>query len=375
MALSLSLCMIVRNEEHNLERCLRSVQGVVDEIIIVDTGSTDRTPEIAARYGAKVFHHVWQDDFALARNASLKQAAGDWILALDADEELAPDTQARLRSVLSATTADGLLVCQRNFFSAKALASYGDVNYVRLFRNRPGVGYELALHEQITPSILRQNGRLETSDLVIWHYGYTQPVVQGQEGRFQRNIRVLEQELARSPQSAFLCASLGLVYHQVKQAALAEAYLRRALELGAEALPAEMLAEILFTRAQIGRQNGQLPLAIQCAQASVDLGGPGMLNALNFLAQAHWQSGEQALQAAQQAMPAQAVSADEALAQRQAGQTHLQQARLAFERAHEAFSRLRQHPLLNPAAAPEVDEALDHCRALVRSMAACLWAA
>lgn len=366
----LSLCMIAKNEAKNLPRCLASVAGVVDEIILVDTGSTDETVKLATACGAKVFHHIWQDDFALARNASLASATGDWILVLDADEELEPSSKARLRSALSATTAAGLSVCQRNFFSAKALATYGDVIFVRLFRNLPGLGYELALHEQIEPSILRQNGRIEPSDLVIWHYGYTQPVVQGQENRFRRNIRVLEKELSRSPQNAFLCASLGLVYYQVKETALAETYLQRVQALGAEALPTELLAEVFLTRALIARKNDDLPLATELAQASVDLGGPGALNALNFLAQAHWQAGELALAAAQQSVRAAPRSAGESLAQMQAGRAHLARARLAFGRAYEAFSRLRHHPQLNPAAAGEVDETLGRCQTLLASAAA-----
>src|SRR5690348_3827247 len=85
---TISLCMIVKNEEKYLERCLKSVEGVVDEIIIVDTGSTDQTTEIAEKFGAKILRYQWNDDFSSARNYSLKNAKCDWILILDADEEL-----------------------------------------------------------------------------------------------------------------------------------------------------------------------------------------------------------------------------------------------------------------------------------------------
>ena len=132
----LSLCMIAKNEEKYLGRCLASVRGVVDEIILVDTGSTDRTAEIAQSFGARVGHHAWQDDFSEARNASLELATGDWILALDADEELAPASRERLRPVVEMTEAEGVLICLRSFFPPTALCQYMDVQWVRLFRHR-----------------------------------------------------------------------------------------------------------------------------------------------------------------------------------------------------------------------------------------------
>ena len=94
-----SLTVIVRNEEANLPTCLDSVDGLVHEIIVVDTGSTDRTKEIAARYGAKVFDFAWRDDFAAARNESLRHATGDWIFWLDADDSIDRENRDRLRSL------------------------------------------------------------------------------------------------------------------------------------------------------------------------------------------------------------------------------------------------------------------------------------
>ena len=96
---TVSLCMIVKDEEENLARCLDSVRDFVDEIIIVDTGSTDRTIDIAERYGARVFYHPWEGSFSKARNYSLKYATCDWILILDADEELNNDDTSRLKEI------------------------------------------------------------------------------------------------------------------------------------------------------------------------------------------------------------------------------------------------------------------------------------
>ena len=93
----LSVCMIVRDEERNLPRCLKSVKSIADEIIVVDTGSQDNTVLVAKELGADVYYFEWCDDFAAARNESLKHATGDWIFQIDADEELLPDSVSVLR--------------------------------------------------------------------------------------------------------------------------------------------------------------------------------------------------------------------------------------------------------------------------------------
>ena len=100
-----SLTMIVRNEEENLPRCLESVQGLFDEIIVVDTGSTDRTKEIAAGFGARVFDFAWIDDFSAARNVALDHASGDYALWLDADDVIEPSQKEKLRELLQLGTS------------------------------------------------------------------------------------------------------------------------------------------------------------------------------------------------------------------------------------------------------------------------------
>lgn len=99
----LSAAMILKNEERRLPACLESVRGIVDEIVVVDTGSTDRTCEIAAAHGARIFHHPWQGDFSLHRNQSLDYATGDWVLIIDGDEVLSP---GNLRPLLEAVHGD-----------------------------------------------------------------------------------------------------------------------------------------------------------------------------------------------------------------------------------------------------------------------------
>src|SRR5207237_2451906 len=96
-----SLCMIVKNEEHNLADCLASVADLVDEVIIIDTGSTDRTKDIAAGFGARVFDFPWVDSFAAARNESLRHATGDWVFWMDGDDRLDPANRTKLQALFA----------------------------------------------------------------------------------------------------------------------------------------------------------------------------------------------------------------------------------------------------------------------------------
>ena len=116
MRMRVSLCMIARNEALTLPRCLTSVAGLVDEIIVVDTGSSDNTRTVAQELGAQVHDFAWVDDFAAARNESLRHASGDWIFWLDGDEHLDADNRAKLRTLLDGLTDENAayLMTQRS---------------------------------------------------------------------------------------------------------------------------------------------------------------------------------------------------------------------------------------------------------------------
>ncbi len=116
---TLSLCMIVRNEAGNLAACLDSVVGFVDEMVILDTGSTDRTVDIALEYGAKVSEFVWCDDFSLARNASMRGVAGDWVLVLDADERLTVEIKAAIVAAIQDPDHLVINLIRRNYSGLK----------------------------------------------------------------------------------------------------------------------------------------------------------------------------------------------------------------------------------------------------------------
>jgi tetratricopeptide (TPR) repeat protein len=207
--LRLSLCMIVRDEEEMLERCLGSVAGAVDQIVVVDTGSSDRSAEIARSFGAEVIGVEWAGSFAEARNVSLDAADGEWILFLDADEVLIDCSRERLRELTRRTWCEG--------FDFTVLNHTGDIEdgtsvshtALRMFRNRPHHRFEGRLHEQIAerlPSFLP--GRVRRSGLAIEHFGYLK-AVRAQRAKSERNIGLLRLQQAEGPPSAFLHFNLG----------------------------------------------------------------------------------------------------------------------------------------------------------------------
>ncbi|MDQ7788611.1 MAG: glycosyltransferase family 2 protein, partial [Clostridia bacterium] len=175
MSATISLCMIARNEAQNLGRCLNSVRDVVDEMIVIDTGSSDGTANIARSLGARVYSFVWNDNFSDARNSSLEMATGDWILFLDADEELAPESHDALRSLVNDETVDGYFVKIINYLGNEGWTETCPDIVFRLFRNRPEYRFRGAIHEQIADVILENNRRAGyrmAEDVIILHYGY-----------------------------------------------------------------------------------------------------------------------------------------------------------------------------------------------------------
>jgi glycosyltransferase involved in cell wall biosynthesis len=195
----LSLCMIVKNEEEMLPDCLRSVQGVIDELIIVDTGSTDNTVAIAEAAGAKVVHFEWCDDFAAARNVSLQQATGDFVLVLDADERLAPDAGKIIRRAMQ--REELFLGMLPLYNSTDAKASISDVLRTkklagapmlvpRLLRVTPDLAYEGIVHEGIERWISQPGRNIVPIEARIVHLGYAEEVVESRQKR-DRNIGLL----------------------------------------------------------------------------------------------------------------------------------------------------------------------------------------
>ena len=168
--------MIVRDEETNISKCLSSVAGLFDEIVVVDTGSKDRTREIAREFGARVFDFVWVDDFAVARNAALARATGDYAFWLDADDVVDPpqrDALAELQASLRVNDPAAYMVRCSCDPGPNGDGGQTVVDHIRLFPIREDVRWSYAVHEQILPALRRANVPVSWTDITVRHSGYT----------------------------------------------------------------------------------------------------------------------------------------------------------------------------------------------------------
>ena len=206
----LSLCMIVKNEERFLAECLASVRDVVDEINVVDTGSTDRTVEIARSFGANVIVREWRNDFAWARNEALAMATRRWTLVLDADEEIAPDSLALLRAVRETPAGvTGIYVqIQNQVDDISGGASTMTHMLPRLFPTTARIRYRNVIHESV---VLDDDTHVTAvvSPIVVRHKGYTAEML-GARAKGERNQPLLEQALREAADDAFSWFNFGL---------------------------------------------------------------------------------------------------------------------------------------------------------------------
>lgn len=235
---TLGLHLIAKDEADRLPRCLNSVSGFVDEMVVVDTGSRDGTPDIAAGCGAIVVRHVWGDDFSAARNAGLRQAATDWVLVLDADEEIVSGGGDELRAFLQATSADNCTVRLEHRLGDRpeeAVVSEAE----RLFRTGAGYTYEGRIHEQLVRPGAENEAtrtRAAASPLRVVHHGY-RPEELVRKGTAQRNLHLLEREAADDPANAFTLYNIGVARCQLGQLAEAAAAFEAALQLAPPEAP------------------------------------------------------------------------------------------------------------------------------------------
>lgn len=208
----LSFCMIVKNEADQLPQCLNSVKDVVDEMIVVDTGSTDNTPEISKKLGAQVYYFEWCDDFAAARNAALKYVTGDWVLVLDADERLVPEIVPQMQQAM--TQEDCLLI---NLVRQEVGATQSPYSLVsRLFRHHPKIQFSRPYHAMVDDSIipLCQNSQwkiTELSSVAILHEGYQASAI-AQRNKQQTAQRVMERYFQQNPTDPYVVSKLGGLY-------------------------------------------------------------------------------------------------------------------------------------------------------------------
>lgn len=190
----ISLAMIVKNEKKYLDRCLKSVKDIVDEIVIVDTGSTDNTIEIAKENGAKVYEHEWNNHFADARNKSIEYTTGEWILVLDADEYITTYDKEYLKKVLENKNQIGEISIQSRYMS-DGEEYVAHANLKRLFPR--GITFEGRIHEQLNTNLLSTYTGIEVN-----HDGYYQTE------KFERNIPLLQKSLKENPKDTYICFQL-----------------------------------------------------------------------------------------------------------------------------------------------------------------------
>lgn len=366
MAPGLSVCLIVKNEEQDLPRCLDSLRPLAAEIVVVDTGSTDRTPEIASGFGARVIRHAWGHDFSAARNIGIDAATGDWILILDADETVPAATAVLLPGLLAQADdalppIDGYLMLCHNLMPTDAPVGFTEHPTLRLFRNRPAFRFRQAVHEQILPALYDSGARVASTEARILHFGYMRSTVQGQARRDDRDRALLQAALVTEPDNVDLLFQLGGL--EARQGHLVEArsILQRVLALREHLGPVEQ-ALTMFYLSNIELNDGNLAAAVQYAEASIAASthSSPSLARLN-LAAAHLRLGQVATQAATQALkpdlPPEAYR--EAL-------VHIQTGRAHFSVAHDTYRLVAAAPDLAEPLRLKATASIDLCARLLR---------
>ena len=232
----LSLCMIARDSARTLGACLNSIRPWVDEIVVVDTGSLDETPQIARHFGARVFEFAWCDDFSAARNESLKHARGEWLFWMDSDDTIDENNGRRLHELSHSTHAAKILgyVMQVHCPGpcAHGEADCTVVDHVKLFRNLPTLRFDFRIHEQVLPAIRELGGEVAWTDIHVVHSGSDQSPA-GRQRKHARDLRILHLELDERPDHPFTLFNLGMTYADMADHQRAIAYLKRSIDVAA----------------------------------------------------------------------------------------------------------------------------------------------
>ncbi len=294
----LSLVMIVKNNALDLERCLKSVQGLVDEIIIVDTGSTDKTKEIAEKYTYKIFDFKWTNNFSDAKNYALKWAKGRWIINLDADESLSKSDHKKILDAINNASLNtaGFTLIQRNYTNKIGqfglVSSKGDHyneskiangfvprKIVRLFKKDSRVHFTGAVHDSVELSIIANGGLISHLDLPIHHYGML-----NRDGNERTKMYIgIEKENLRNG-DFFQMYQLACQLHSIKENKEALKWLDKAISLN----PKFHLAWL--EKGTINMEMGELKKAKKFLETAKDFGEHEMI--YGHLAITHAQLGE-----------------------------------------------------------------------------------
>jgi glycosyltransferase involved in cell wall biosynthesis len=213
----ISACMIVKDEGEYLPQCLSSIKDVVNEIIVVDTGSCDNTIEIAQSFGAKVFSWLWEDNFSIPRNVSLEHALGEWILMLDADEQLEQESRAEIRELTESRDVLGYRVL------IQLHPEWTEMRSVRLFRNIPSLRFGGVYHEELQTTEDMRSKFIDTTIKVI-HKPFS---LEDFDRKYERNIRMLKKHISLYPNSIYQMLDLTRIYLETNTLLEAEKLLSR----------------------------------------------------------------------------------------------------------------------------------------------------
>ncbi|MBW2993231.1 tetratricopeptide repeat protein [Candidatus Woesearchaeota archaeon] len=221
----LSLCIIAKNEQDFLEQCINSVKMIADEIIVTDTGSSDKTKEIAEKLGAKVYDFKWCDDFSAAKNFCASKASHEWILFLDADEAVSGKDLQALKELANNKDADGFAFKMRNYFKeniktqkatndqyneSKDYAGWHEAEIIRLFRNKKEIYFSSIIHESVADSIRKFKGIIKQAGIPIHHFGYA--LKKRSEEKTEKYIKMQEKQIQQTPHSPKPYYELGAIY-------------------------------------------------------------------------------------------------------------------------------------------------------------------
>lgn len=222
--------MIIKNEEEYLPNCLESIKNLVDEIIIVDTGSNDNSINIAKKYTKKVFEITFKNDFSEARNFALEQAEGDWILVIDADEQFTPDEFEKLRTLLTNVSNENLVgfkLFRYNYFKNGGWYT-GDV--LRVFKNSSKIRYSGKVNESVEPSIKSLNGYIEKTKIIFHHFGHSKSF-QSRTVKNNHYINIFKERIKETPDNAVLYGFVALLERAQGNFDVAIEYGKKALEI------------------------------------------------------------------------------------------------------------------------------------------------
>ena len=225
----ISACVIVKNEEKNIARWLAGIGEIADEKIVVDTGSTDRTVEIARQAGVEIYNYEWQDDFAAAKNYALDQATGQWILFLDADEYFEPETQRQIRQYLEKIQGNsriaGLVTAYYNVDTDQHNKLLSRDYQMRIFRHEKKLRYEGAVHERVMNQ--GAGSRIfKMTEFILYHTGYSSHIVQA---KLERNLRLMLEDIDKGVEKVRYYSPLMDCYYAKKDYVKAAEYARLAI--------------------------------------------------------------------------------------------------------------------------------------------------